>query len=209
MSLRIDHVVMAVRDLDASAARLEERAGLVALPGGTHPAWGTGNRIASLGHRQYVELLASVDPAVAATTDLGRAITSRSAGADAWFAVCLADDALDETATRLDIPVRSGSRTLPDGRVVAWRSAGIDDPRRGSDLPFFIAWEGPDNLHPGATAAEHPSGANAIAWVEVAEDPERFAAWTDGAALPIRFVDGDRGIRAVGLATPNGEVVVR
>jgi hypothetical protein len=209
VSLRIDHVVMAVRDLDASAARLGERAGLVASPGGTHPAWGTGNRIASLGHRQYVELLAPVDPAVAATTGLGRAITSRSAAGDAWFAVCLADDALEETATRLDLPVRSGSRTLPDGRVVAWRSAGIDDPRRGSDLPFFIAWEGPDDLHPGATAAAHPSGANAIAWVEMAGDPERFAAWTDGAALPIRFGEGGGDIRAVGLATLDGEVVLR
>jgi hypothetical protein len=43
----------------------------------------------------------------------------------------------------------------------------------------------------------------------MAGDPERFAAWTDGAALPIRFGEGGRDIRAVGLATLDGEVVLR
>jgi hypothetical protein len=97
----------------------------------------------------------------------------------------------------------------PDGRAVAWRGAGIDDERRTPDLPFFISWDGPADVHPGAVVPDHPSGASDIVWVEIAGDPERFAAWTGGAWLPVRFVEGDGGVTGVALATPAGELVVR
>jgi hypothetical protein len=209
VTLRIDHVVYAVHDLNAVGSRFHEEFGLVTTPGGTHPRWGTANRIAPLGDDRYVELIAIVDPAVAATTPLGRAIAERVADGDRWFALCLADDAIDDTAARLGLGVTPGSRARPDGRDVTWRGAGIDDERRTPDLPFFITWEGPVDVHPGAVAPEHPSGARDIAWVEIAGDAERFAAWTDGASLPARFVQGDRGITRVALATPAGDLVVR
>jgi hypothetical protein len=123
--------------------------------------------------------------------------------------LCLADDDLDATAARLGLTAEPGSRTLPDGRVVAWRGAGIDDPRRTPDLPFFIAWDVPPELHPGAGEAAHPSGASGIAWAEVAADAARFGAWTGGADLPVRIVEGAPGLVAVGLRTPEGEVVIR
>ena len=209
MTLRIDHVVYGVDDLEAAAARFHEAFGLVTTPGGTHPRWGTANRIASLGGARYVELIAIVDAGVAATTPLGRAIAGRIADGDRWFALCLADDAIDDTAARLGLAVMPGSRVRPDGREVAWRGAGIDDERRTPDLPFFITWDGPAGVHPGAVAAEHPSGARDVAWVEIAGDAERFAAWTDGASLPVRSVAGDAGITGVALATPAGDLVVR
>ena len=63
--------------------------------------------------------------------------------------------------------------------------------------------------HPGDAPIAHPSGASDVAWVEIAGDPARFAAWTADADLPVRFVDGTAGIVGVGLATPDGELVVR
>jgi hypothetical protein len=210
VTLRIDHVVYTVHDLDAAAARFREELDLVTVPGGTHPRWGTANRIGALGDARYVELIAIVDPDVAAATALGRAIAERIGGGDdRWFALCLADDAIDDTAARLGLGVTPGSRVRPDGREVAWRGAGIDDERRTPDLPFFISWEGPADVHPGAVAPEHPSGASDVAWVEIAGDAEGFAAWTDGTSLPVRFVGGDGGITRVALATPAGDLVVR
>jgi len=209
VSLRIDHVVYASGDLDAAAARFDDTFGLVAAPGGVHPRWGTGNRIIPLGDAQYLELIAVVDPAIAAATVLGRAIATRIARGDRWFALCLRDDAIDATAERLGLTPEPGSRTLPDGREVAWRGAGIDDPQRTPDLPFFIEWTGEPDAHPGARRTPHPSGATEVAWVEMAGDAERFAAWTGGATLPVRFVGGDPGVVAVGLSTPEGELVIR
>jgi hypothetical protein len=206
--LRIDHVVYAVSDLDAAGARLLDEHGLASVAGGEHPRWGTGNRIVPLGDA-YVELLAVVDERVARASTLGRAIGRIADGGGGWFALCLADDALDATAVRLGIEVETGGRQRPDGEVVRWRSAGIEDARRTPDLPFFISWEGSPDLHPGRGTAAHPSGATGIAWVAVAGDEGAFTAWTAGAELPVRFVAGNPGVVAVGLGGPSGEAVLR
>ena len=207
--LRIDHVVRAVRDLDEAGERWDRTLGLSSIPGGVHPRWGTANRIVPLG-RDYLELMAIVDRSAAAATVLGRALLALTADGDAWFAVCVADDDIDATAARLDMEVVPGSRERPDGSVVSWRGAGIEDPRRTADLPFFIAWDGPPGQHPGAASAAHRSGATGIAWVEIVGDAERCAAWTGAAALPVRFVGPGPpvGIRRIGLASPGEEIVV-
>jgi hypothetical protein len=206
--LRIDHVVRVVRDLDAAADAWLREHGLATVAGGTHPRWGTANRIAPLGGA-YLELIAVVDDTVATTTVLGRALLDRLEGGDAWFALCLADDDIEGTAARLGLAVDPGSRERPDGVVLAWRGAGIDDARRTPDLPFFIAWDVPPALHPAAAPLDQPGGADAIAWVEIAGDPTTFAAWTGEAELPIRSVTGDRpGIVRVGLHTSADELAL-
>jgi hypothetical protein len=206
--LRIDHVVYAVRDLEEAGERLRAEHGLASVAGGEHPRWGTGNRIVPLGDA-YVELLAVVDPRVARASALGRAIGGLADEGGGWFALCLADDELDQTAARLGLEVETGGRQRPDGEVVRWRSAGIEDPRRTPDLPFFISWEGPADLHPGRGTAAHPSGASAIARVDVAGDADVFAAWTGRAQLPIRFVPGEPGVQAAVLQTATGDVSLR
>src|SRR5437870_12281035 len=116
--MRIDHAVYAVRELDVAGERLLARHGLESVPVGRHPRWGTANRIVPLGD-DYVELLAVVDPDVGVTTTLGRALLDLTAEGDRWFAICLADDDLEATASRLDLALSRGSRTRPDGSVVA------------------------------------------------------------------------------------------
>ncbi|MEP6759374.1 MAG: VOC family protein [Actinomycetota bacterium] len=207
--LTIDHVVFAVRDLDEAAEHVLEEHGLASVPGGVHPRWGTANRIIPLGNAQYLELLAVVDPDVAATTPLGRALAATTAAGDGWFAMCLATDEIESVAGRLDLDVVPGSRALPDGGLVSWRGAGLEDAIRTRDLPFFIAWDVPMSLHPGSMPIEHPRGATGIAWVEVDGDQARFTAWVDAAPLPVRFHAGEPGVRAVALPTPTGQVVWR
>lgn len=207
--LRVDHVVFAVHDLDAAGERFSTEFGLASEPGGVHPRWGTGNRVIPFG-TDYLELISVVDPPAAAGTALGRTLMGLTAAGDRWFALCLADDDIDATGARLGLRVDAGSRVRPDGRTVAWRGAGIEDPRRTPDLPFFIDWDVPADLHPGAGGLAHPSRAIGIAWVEIAGDQAAFERWTGGADLPILFVpDEPVGIRAVGLATPSGELVLR
>jgi hypothetical protein len=208
--LRIDHVVLAVRDLEASAERLSVEHGLRFVAGGRHPRWGTANMIAPLGG-EYVELLSVVDERVGSETALGKTLMELSVDGDRWFSVCLADDDIDSTAARLGLTVRPGARTRPDGTEVRWRSAGIEDRGQELWLPFFIAWDGPPELHPGAVSAEHRVDPDGIAWAEVGGEEALMRDWLGGADVPIRVVDdADRRLRAVGISLRDGrEIVIR
>ena len=205
--LRLDHVVFAVPDLDEGAVRFRERFGLDSTEGGRHERWGTANRIVPLGD-QYVELVAAVDETAAARTGFGRGVLERAAGGGGWFTIAVATDDLDGVAERLGLEVGSGSRTRPDGGVVRWRMAGLDDPRREPWMPFFLAWDVPDELHPGRARAGHGIRVEGISWVETAGDAERLGEWLGGEELPIRVIDGEPGIRRVALATSDVELVV-
>jgi hypothetical protein len=205
----IDHVVLAVRDLEASAGRLWGEHGLRFSPGGRHPQWGTANMIAPLGN-DYVELLSVVDEGVGSTSVLGRTLMELSADGDRWFSVCLADDDVDATATRLGLTVRPGARTRPDGSEVRWRGAGIEERGEELSLPFFISWDVPAALHPGAAPADHRVPAEGIAWAEVGGDEARLRDWLGGADVPIRVVGGDPRVYAVGIGLGDGsEIVLR
>ena len=205
----IDHVVLAVRDLDASASGLWEEHGLRFAPGGRHPQWGTANMIAPLGN-DYLELLGVVDEEVGSKSVLGRTLLELSADGDRWFSVCLADDDIEATAARLGLTVRPGARTRPDGTEVRWRGAGIEE--RGDDLwlPFFISWDVPAELHPSAAPARHRVPVGGIAWAEVGGEEARLRDWLGGADTPIRVADGGPRVHAVGLSLRDGaEIVLR
>lgn len=75
MELHLDHVLVAVPDLNAAGREIEVRHGLSSIEGGRHPAWGTANRIVPLGD-SYLELVAVVDAAMAAESVFGRWVMS-------------------------------------------------------------------------------------------------------------------------------------
>ena len=207
---RIDHVVLAVSDLEAAAERLHRDHGLASVPGGVHPRWKTSNRIVPLGD-DYVELLALEDRGAGRSTRLGRALlASTDDGRDRWFAVCLADTELEATARRLGLEVEAGARSRPDGVELRWRGAGIDDEARDPWLPFFISWDVPADLHPGRAPVRHEVDVVGIAGVEIAGDAARLGAWLGrgGDPLPIRTVAGaPAGVRAVELARSDGTTI--
>jgi hypothetical protein len=148
----LDHLIVGVADLDAGIKWFEQRTGVKAVIGGSHPGRGTRNALMSLGRRQYLELL-SVDPAQDPNLRSAlRALTEpRVIG---WAA---AATNIGEVATRVKaagltaIGPRPGSRTRPDGSQIKWTTLAVqhtlardpDDP-----IPFFIEWDG---------ASRHPS----------------------------------------------------
>lgn len=206
--LWVDHVVVAVEDLDAAAARWWDGFGLDSTPGGVHPAWGTGNRIVPLGST-YVELIAVLDPPTAATTDLGRAVGRVAATGGGPLLWCVGTDDLEGVASRLGLDLGGGARRRPDGVELRWRSAGLEAAIAASWRPFFISWDVEPEAHPGRGAAQHMVAAPGIAWLEVAGEPAALVAWLGGEALPVRFVEGRPGFRGFGLSTGSGTIEIR
>lgn len=208
--MRIDHVVLGSSDLVETSERFLNRYGLASVPGGHHSMWGTANRIVPLGN-DYVEFLAVVDPTAAEASPFGRFLSRLTADGDRWFTVCIADDDIVGTAARLGLDVVPGARLRPDGTEVRWRGAGLEDPKREPWLPFFIDWQVPPDAHPGWMPAQHRIDVTGISRVEIAGDARLLAGWLGGEIPSIRVTDvgaGEPGIRAVGLSTRDGEIVL-
>jgi hypothetical protein len=201
--VELDHVVVAVSDLDAAALALESRHGLASVVGGRHPAWGTANRIVPLG-ATYLELVAVVDAGAAAASVFGRWVAGAVDGPLGWV---VRVPSLDPVAGRLGLAVGAGSRALPSGGVLRWRVAGIEEAAAEPCLPFVLEWAA-DAPFPGATPIDHPAGVTRIARLELEGDPERIAGRLGDAALPVSVSPGAPRVARVVLEAARGEVVL-
>jgi hypothetical protein len=207
--LRIDHVIYGVRDLDAAARSLFDGFGLASAPGGRHEGWGTANAIVPLGD-SYIELVAVVDPEEASRSVFGKWLEVGVMSGDRLMGWALATDALDKVASRLKLTLTPGSRTRPDGSTISWRSAGLERTFADQSLPFFIAWDGAPDAHPGRTKVGHRVEPVGIAWIEVVAPKVKLREWTGRARLPLRVEEhGSPRLRAVGIATAETEIVLR
>jgi Glyoxalase-like domain len=175
------------------------------VAGGAHPGWGTANRIVPLGDT-YVELIAVVDERVASTSTFGQWVGAGATPTGRPIGWVVRPDDLDETATRLDLEPRAGERARPDGELVRWRVAGIEEAVEQPGLPFFIEWA-PQTPFPG-TVARDGGPVPAVAQLEIETQPERLDAWLGEHALPIRVSRGERGVTRVVLDGPAGEIVL-
>ena len=205
---RIDHALYGVRDLDEAARRFRDELGLGSYPGGRHTGRGTGNVIVPLG-RDYVELLGVVDPVEATQAPTARWLQDLVADGDRPVGWCVSADNFDEVAARLGLTPTDWSRELPDGTVLRWRLAGREVAMENPTLPFFISWEIRDDQHPSRTMVNHRARPSGIAWIEVGGDEAELNHWLGGESLPVRVVDGPPGVRAIGIRTDGGEVVIR
>jgi Glyoxalase-like domain len=208
-SLRLDHVIYAVDDLDEAAAGLFDREGLASVPGGRHEGWGTANRIVPLGDT-YLELIAVVDVDEAESSDFGRGVRRAQTEDRPLVGWVVATDDIDSVAKRLDLEVEEKSRETADGSTLRWRVAGIERALKTSALPFFVQWDVPEEERPAAAEARHEADIDGIAWVEVcSDDRDAVEEWLgDDHDLPLRLTDGDPGLAAVAIAAGGGEIVL-
>lgn len=140
----IDHLVIAVSDLDAAAHELEQRIGLAVTGGGRHPDAGTANRIAFLADGSYLELIVVEDRDAALRGPVGAAaLRTLEEYGSGLAAYALLDDHLETTVAELQAngssigPVQPGSRMRLDGELVEWWSAFPES--IGPDgVPFLI-----------------------------------------------------------------------
>jgi hypothetical protein len=176
--MRLDHVIYGTTDLEGAAARVEAALGLPVQPGGHHEGQGSHNKIVPLGPG-YLELLAIDDPEEAAGSPIGRILQEVLTG-DGLLAYAVYVDDID----RFGLTVHSVSR---DGLTAS--VAGVEQALREPFLPFFVSSDRPRSWPPGL----------GLTWVEVAGDAGRLRDWLQGEELPIRVVEGDPAVRALGI----------
>jgi catechol 2,3-dioxygenase-like lactoylglutathione lyase family enzyme len=170
----IDHVVIAVRDLDAAVASYTQL-GFTVVPGGRHPV-GTHNALIAFTDGAYIELIAFYE---AHPSHKWWGALQRGGG---LVDFCMQTDDLgaDTAAFRAaGVPMDDPSplsRTRPDGYQLRWV---LSIPREGSRgvAPFLIQDETPRHERvPGQTA--HANGVTGIGTLTVAVvEPGAVRAW--------------------------------
>jgi Glyoxalase-like domain len=201
--VELDHVLIAVADLQAAARTLQTRDGLASVEGGRHAGWGTANRIVPLGDA-YIELITVVDEAEAAGSAFGRwvaaGLRSDPGRALGWVA---RTDRLDEVAGRFGLVVSEGSRPGRDGRLLHWRLAGVEEAAAEPALPFFVGW-GEGTPLPGRAEAKHPAGEVRLECLELSGNEERVSAWLGTEDLPIAVNTGPPAVTGINLRADGG-----
>jgi hypothetical protein len=203
--LYIDHVIYGVMDIEAAAARLKEEHGLHAIPGGLHLG-GTTNMFVPLRPPLFLELLGVGDPGKADGAWLSQVLNGQDR--PLWWV--LGVDSLEESAARRGLTIQQGQGETADGIPVSFRSAGM----ARFPLPFFIDYpvdpaKRRANWEERLRRADHANTPGGFTFVEVGEPPELLDAWLGDHGLPVRHASGPTGIRAVGIETERGEVVIR
>lgn len=177
----LDHVIWAVPDIAIAADALRRDHGLITLPGGRHPAWGTRNAIVPL-NGAYLELVEVEDPEAPMVGFTARVAEVAAAGGGLALWCERVDDITAEAAVR-GYEVVPGTRENDDGSVLSWRVAGIPQACATPLLPFLIQWDDPARM-PGALAAAHRCGAIEKVHVDVgAQGPRDLRITTDSGVI--------------------------
>lgn len=164
MPFALDHIVIAVADLDA-AIRDYAVLGFTVLPGGEHPR-GSRNALVCFDDGAYLEIIAFARPVPGFRW---QQVLERAGPGLVDYA--LLPDSLDvrlEQARRrglvIDGPI-DGARLRPDGEQLLWRSARPPEP----DIPFLCEDVTARVLRvPDGPARRHANGVTGVAEVTVA-----------------------------------------
>jgi hypothetical protein len=142
----VDHIILAINDLEKGTREFEDKTGIKPIYGGIHPNSYTQNAIVSLDNKVYLEILAprtDIDSIpnwlmnIEKLTPIGWAISTTD--------IQLTRDKLTSLNITTSLP-ESGSREKPDGTILKWTTFGINNDE-SSTTPFFIKWD-KDSFHP-------------------------------------------------------------
>ena len=141
--MRLDHVLIAVEDLDAATRTYEDLLGLPAAVRSEHPTYGTRNALFIFERGPYLELLGR-QPDGAQTervAELTRFLREHGAG---LYGLALAPEDIDGAVERIradgfDIAdAARGTGVSPDGRVREWRNTRLPAAAMHSSFGLLI-----------------------------------------------------------------------
>jgi hypothetical protein len=174
MSLRFDHAIILVHDLEQGIAHYKQQ-GFNPFFGGVHAGGKTHNALIVFSDGSYLELLAPTSPTLLDNIDQNDRtsflfLLAQGAGLGGY--ALLSDDlaadfaAMQKRGLGIDLKPTNG-RARPDGQQLRWRSAVRDN---GSMTPFFLQDETPRNLRvPDDTdTTTQPNGIKGISGLSIA-----------------------------------------
>jgi hypothetical protein len=210
--MRLDHLSFAAGPdgLASTAQRIGGLLGKDFVDGGVHPRFGTRNMIMPLTGDTYLEIVEVLDHPASDKAPFGQAVRARSALGGGWLGWVVAVKDISAVESRLGREAVCGNRHRPDGTELRWKQIGVHGLIADPQLPFFVQWDVPDELHPSRGA----DPAYSLSCLEIAGVPHRVSEWLgETVEAPLEDVkvewvapNGTPGILAAQIQTPNGLV---
>jgi hypothetical protein len=213
--MRLDHVsyVTTHNQLADTVQRLGSRLGSTFVDGGIHPRFGTRNFTTALKNGQYIEVVCPLDHPATEQTPWGKAVQRKADEGGGWFTWVFSTKDIRPIEIKFGREAIEGHRKRPNGSDLKWKQIGVQEIVETREFPFFIEW----------LSIEHPSqDGTPLAEIEkitIADDNRLEDSWFKDEIIAslgdvqIEWVepitnDGQTGILAVQLLTPNGVVIL-
>lgn len=197
----IDHVILGISDLERGVREFESRTGVTPKRGGEHPGRGTQNALVALGDGRYLEILAPAStpqPAGPRETAVSHAELTLVGWALHTPAIASLVQQVRAAGFEVEGPT-PGSRRTPDGALLAWQSASLDEL---GVTPFFIEWsEG--TPHPSTTA---PPGCTLARLAIEHPAPDKLQSLFTAVGFAATIAKAQRSAMKVTLDCPRGRV---
>ncbi len=213
--MRLDHIsyVTSHNQLSDTVQRLGSRLGSTFVDGGIHPRFGTRNFTTPLENGQYIEVVCPLDHPTTEQTPWGKAVSLKAQEGGGWFTWVFSTDDIKPVETKFGRQAIEAHRTRPNGTDLKWKQIGVKEITDSREFPFFIQWLTTD--HPSQDGQSHAK----IEKIVIADEDQLADSWFKNEILSaldgvnIEWInpsenDGENGIVAVHLSTPNGVVVL-
>lgn len=207
--MRLDHLVVGCRDLDAGERWLEAQLGAPAGGGGEHIDYGTHNRLWRLDGDRYLELIA-VNPAATGSRKALFGLSEKAVQARleqrprllSW--VARVEQGADESHALRCAPGLAPPVAVRRGRF-SWRLAVAVDGGlvAGGAVPYLIWWQAP---HPTEALPDVGLSLESLG-LPASADPETDDILAELSDRVVCTIPGNTGLVAE-LATPRGPVTL-
>jgi hypothetical protein len=202
-SLRIDHVIVGVADLNRGMDQFEQLTGVRPVIGGESPGRGTRNALVSLGNGRYLELLAPrSDTSSSADIDVLRRLKHLTPLR--WVVSTSQPEVtvghLRQLGYQISDPL-PGSRMKPDGTTLKWVRFRITKPEL-EQAPALICWDSL-SLHP---SIDSPTGCDLTDLTLVVSSQAPYQRLLEALPVGVGIRKGNRPRLEVTLSCPKGTV---
>ena len=201
--LRINNVIMAVRDLSETSERLLSEYGLQSSV--VPYSYGITMHVMDVGGNQFLELMGAHDPESEEARQLAKVVEH----GDRLLQWEVRTGDIEQVARRLNRQPLERKYLAEDGRILdSWRTLRDDSGWR-CELPPFVQYDQPNRVEPPEiVTTEKGTTLTGFAWLEVGGSKRALLDWLGGSGVPLRFVTGSPGPKAVAITSSEGEIVI-
>lgn len=209
LAMRLDHISYAcsTNEIADVVQRIGSDLGVTFVDGGRHPSFGTRNFTGALSDGSYIEVVSALDHPAALKAPFGQAVHRRAEEGGGWLSWVISVDSIDGCEKRIGRSAAAGHRVRPDGVDLRWKQLGVLDTMERPWLPFFVEWDVPADVHPGA----EPSAVS-VRTLELSgnsDEVDELLAGLGAIEFDVEWQnDEDPGLLAVWFTTPAGPVRV-